>query len=128
MRHLQPCKQPGCPNLVIKGYCRDHDHFNTIVTDRKRFEKLDRRKTTEEKKFYSSAKWTKCSRLYRKYHPICEECEKNNLIVPAQLVHHKKRLPDIWKDRQNPLSFRFLQSLCNKCHLKELYSYRKKTK
>lgn len=128
VRALQPCKIPGCPNLVTTGYCPEHEHFNTKPDNRDRFKKLDRRKTTEEKRFYSSAAWTRCSKLYRQQHPICEVCEKKNVIVKADLVHHKKKLTDILRDRENPLSFKNLQSLCNKCHLRELYSYRKNKK
>lgn len=125
MKHLQPCQIPGCPNLVNTGYCKDHQQYSTLNKGRDRFKDLDRKKTSEEKKFYSKSAWTKCSRLYRREHPICERCEKKNIIVQAQLVHHKKKLRDILKDKGNPLSFKYLESLCNKCHLRELYSYKK---
>lgn len=125
---LQPCKLPGCPELVEKGegYCKHHAVFNKVYVNRKAFDRLDRKKNPETIKFYTSRPWIRTSRLYRKMYPLCEECERNNIIMPAQLVHHKKKLQDIWKDKENPLSFKFLESLCNNCHLKELRAYKKK--
>jgi 5-methylcytosine-specific restriction protein A len=126
MRALQPCKLPGCPNLVVSGYCDEHKCYEPVyITDKKAFEKLNEKKTEKSIAFYSSFAWQKVRKTYRSRHPICEHCEKKGIIVPAQLVHHKKKLQDIWKDKGNPLSFRYLESLCNKCHLAELRSYRK---
>jgi 5-methylcytosine-specific restriction protein A len=126
MKPLQPCKIPGCPNLVRSGYCDIHKEFDTVyITNRNAFNKLDKKKTKESIAFYNSRAWKKVSINYRKLHPICEQCEKKNIIIKAQLVHHKKKLQDIWKDKQNPLSYKYLESLCNNCHLAELRTYRK---
>lgn len=123
---LKPCALPGCPELVEKGtaYCHIHAAYNRQPTNRKAFERLDEKKSPVTIRFYTSRPWIRTSRLYRKFHPICEECERNNLITPAQMVHHKKKLQDIWKDKENPYSFRFLESLCNNCHLKHLRAYK----
>lgn len=127
MKPLQPCKLPGCPNLVDSGYCDIHKAFQPeYITNRKAFDKLDEKKSIESINFYNSRAWKKTSKNFRKLHPYCEQCEKNNIIVRAQLVHHKKRLQEIWKDKDNPLSYKFLESLCNKCHLAELRMYKKR--
>lgn len=125
MRYLQPCALPGCPNLVEKGYCKVHQHFQIKPDNRKGFEKLDQNKDPATIKFYNSPAWIKVRRAYKKRHPLCEECLIKGISKPAQLVHHKKRLIDIWRDKENPLSFKNLQSLCKICHLKELRSYKK---
>ena len=118
MRKLRPCALPGCPSLVEKGYCQRHDKYNKKEVNRHAFERLDKKKDPKAIAFYNSAAWKKVSKVYRKYHPLCELCEETDpLHAPiAKLVHHKKPLHEIWHNKENPLSFRFLQALCKSCH------------
>lgn len=117
MKPLKPCNLPGCPNLVKSGYCKQHDEYNN---DPNRFDLLTEKKDEKTIKFYRSPAWTKASKAYRKLHPICQRCEKKGVIKPVQLVHHTTSLQELLLYKLNPLSYKYLQSLCISCHQKEL--------
>jgi len=38
--------------------------------------------------FYHTARWTKESKAFRETHPLCEECKKEGVIFPSQVVDH----------------------------------------
>lgn len=119
-RSLSPCKRPGCPNLVRgRGYCPEHQNDQKVIT-RDRFKRLDERKTNDQKRFYSSEAWTNASRRHRDIEPLCRRCKTEGQIVPADLVHHNPSLQDLLNRGLNPLDDRYLESLCLRCHQKEL--------
>lgn len=62
--------------------------------------------------FYSSSIWIKVRDLKRRLNPICEECERNNIITPYHTIDHIKPIAEggEWLDLDN------LQTLCDKCH------------
>jgi 5-methylcytosine-specific restriction enzyme A len=62
--------------------------------------------------WYDSAMWRRRSRLQRKQHPLCEDCEKRGLVVPAEVADHVVPHKGDWQ------SFRLgaLRSLCKACH------------
>lgn len=125
---LKPCRLPGCPNLTDDGdYCRVHRRYRKQPSVRAAFDRLTAKKDPLTIAFYNSRPWRNTSKRYRILFPLCEECEKNGVIAPAQLVHHKKKLQDILNDKENPLDFKFLESLCKNCHLNELREYKKNT-
>jgi 5-methylcytosine-specific restriction enzyme A len=65
--------------------------------------------------FYHSSRWTRASRAFRQQNPLCAECNRNGLIVPAEVTDHiipKNACPDPW-DRNN------WEGLCKKCHAKK---------
>ena len=57
--------------------------------------------------------WAKSSEAFRRRHPICQECERVDIIVPVDVVDHKIPVslrPDLRMDRKN------WWSLCHHCH------------
>lgn len=73
-------------------------------------DKVFRRRSVDE---YHSWRWTQASRRFRQEHPLCEECLKKGLFVPAEVVDHIIPVPlcaDFW-DESN------WQSLCQKCNI-----------
>lgn len=73
-----------------------------------------------QKAFYSSQAWKDARRNYKKsVGGLCEECLKNGIITPADIVHHKTPLTD---DNVSDLSISLgwcnLQALCRQCHAK----------
>ena len=101
-RPKRPCNHPGCSVLVDKGYCDKH---------KKKYD--DSRKNTKETKFYNSSQWQRVRALKRKENPLCEQCEREGRITPAELVHHKKEVKEDWDSR---FELENLESLCNACH------------
>jgi len=62
--------------------------------------------------FYHTTRWKKESRAFRQAHPLCVECEKEGLVIPAEVTDHtipKDICPDPW-DWSN------WQGLCKKHH------------
>ncbi len=66
-------------------------------------------------RLYYSSQWKQISMLYRKQHPLCEECERNGIITPADLVDHIIAV----NDGGNMWEWENLQSLCMNCHNKK---------
>ena len=122
-RALSPCKQPGCPALVEKpGYCPDHA---PAKPDRSGFKTLDRKKTDEQRKFYSGRRWTAVSIAHRKREPLCRRCKEKGVVVPGTLVHHNPELQTLLDRGWNPYASQFLETLCDNCHLAELRAKRR---
>ncbi|EOO28628.1 hypothetical protein IIU_05746 [Bacillus cereus VD133] len=71
----------------------------------------------ESKRFYNSTAWRKCRAfvLERDNH-LCQECFKQSVITPADMVHHKIHFTD---DPSKGLAVDNLISLCHACHNKE---------
>ena len=61
---------------------------------------------------------------------LCERCLSKGLVVPAEIVHHKKPLTEKNIDNlELSLGWGNLQALCRKCHAEvheELYRQRTK--
>ena len=72
------------------------------------------------KKFYSSKAWQDCRNEYaRRRHYLCENCLRQGIYKPGEIVHHKIELDPINID--NPeiaLNFDNLELLCRDCHAK----------
>ena len=62
--------------------------------------------------FYQSRKWRTLRALKLQKDPLCEECMRIGMLVPAQMVDH---IVPINKGGA-PLDLNNLQSLCNHCH------------
>lgn len=73
------------------------------------------------KKFYSSKAWQSCRNAYMKRaHYLCEECLRNGIYKPAEIVHHKIELDPINIEvPEIALSFNNLEALCRDCHAKQ---------
>ena len=114
MKHAKSiCRQTNCNALVDSpGYCQEH-----VYLEKDRFKGLER---VDRSGFYSSAAWTKASRAFRKMNPLCAEHQRRGTILKADLVHHTVEVGALKARGENPLSYRWLESLCTDCHLKEL--------
>jgi len=118
---LRPCARIGCPELVSGGmYCAKHKASHAPG-----FRALDNNKTDEQRKFYSSRKWTETSKSHRQLEPLCLRCKAAGRIVPAQMVHHNPPVEELIAQGLSPYDHLYLESLCNRCHLEELRQKRK---
>ena len=75
-----PCSHPGCPALTHDQYCVTHAAIHA-----KHYEQYERDPNTWKR--YGSA-WRKVRAAYLSEHPLCEMCEKESKLVPAEHVHH----------------------------------------
>lgn len=100
----RPCAQPGCPNLVRKGYCEEHATKARKRYDEGRGSARDRGYTT---------RWDEASKAYRRKHPLCVRCLNEGRTTPTELVDHitpADERPDLFWDESN------WQSLCRPHH------------
>lgn len=64
--------------------------------------------------------WQTVRNSYIEVHPYCERCKKKNLLVPAEIVHHKIYINNNNKNDPNQLfNPENLESLCRACHAAE---------
>ena len=97
-RPLRPCTHPGCPRLVARGACPEHE----------RARQDQRRKDPEQARFYGSARWQAIRRMIRERDPICTVCQRR----ASTQVHH---LDGRW-DNNDPAN---LAGICGPCHASE---------
>lgn len=90
------------------------------------FAELDKKKTAEQKKFYSSGAWTRTSLKHRKKKPLCRRCLEKGSRVKVDLVHHNPAYEELIAKGLNPFAEEYLESLCFNCHQAELRAKRKK--
>ena len=62
--------------------------------------------------FYQSRQWRVLRAVKLQQNPLCEECQRQGRLTPAQMVDH---IVPINKGGE-PLALENLQSLCNRCH------------
>lgn len=76
--------------------------------------------------FYKSFAWKKCRAGYlRSVGGLCERCLARGLVVPADQVHHIRKLtPENLNDPAVTLSWDNLEALCFECHIAEHKSKR----
>lgn len=73
-------------------------------------------------KMITSVRWTKLRKRKINSNPICEICNDNGIITPAEEVHHISPVEDaVSTDEMERLMFDYnnLQSLCHDCHANE---------
>lgn len=63
-------------------------------------------------KFYQSMPWRRLRAIKIAEQPLCEECLKKGILIPAKVIDH---IVPINKGG-NPLDINNLQSLCSSCH------------
>jgi len=85
-----------------------------IRSARRQHRSYDKRRGSARQRGYDTA-WDKFSAWYRKEHPLCEECVKNDLIIPVDVVDHIIPLAEggAHCDEENAMS------LCWSCHEKK---------
>lgn len=113
-RALRICAHPRCHRLQVEPYCAEHRIDRSEV--RQKFDSLPR----ENRAFYDSRAWTDRSLLYRRKYPLCSRCESRGFVTPATLVHHTPDLSVLIARGDDPYDERWLQGLCNACHLEDL--------
>ena len=100
----RPCAYPGCGRLAVREqYCAEHQK----VMD-KRYNQYERDPASNKR--YGRS-WKRIRDRYIKAHPLCEECQKQGKLTPAEEVHHI--LPLSKGGNSNAEN---LMSLCKACH------------
>lgn len=95
----RPCRFPGCPELVPRGYCTKH---------------ADKRDSGSQRGYDS--KWRKARDRFLKAHPLCVRCLENGKFISANVVDHivpHRGSKELFWDESN------WQSLCKRCHDKK---------
>ena len=82
----RPCSYPGCPKLTDGRFCEEH-----AKEEAKRYEKYDRDPAVRRR--YGRA-WKRIRDRYIQEHPLCELCQQEGRLTPAEEVHHKKPLAE----------------------------------
>ena len=99
----RPCSYPGCPKLTDGRLCEEHEKL-----ENKRYEKYDRDPAVRRR--YGRA-WKRIRDSYVQLHPLCEQCQEKDLLVPTEEVHHRIPLSEGGTHaREN------LIALCKPCH------------
>lgn len=101
----KPCSHSNCPELTEGRFCKEHEKL-----DRKHYNKHSRNPDTNRK--YGRA-WKRIRDSYIAIHPLCEHCQRDGKLTPAEEVHHK--LPVSQGGQHNREN---LMSLCRSCHNK----------
>ena len=72
-------------------------------------------------RFYSSEAWNQCREGYRKSKGgLCEECLKQGVFTPGEIVHHKIQLtPENIHRPEISLDWSNLELVCRICHAKK---------
>ena len=99
----RPCSHPGCPKLTYGRFCDEH-----AKQEARRYERYDR--DPAARKRYNRT-WKRIRDRYISLHPLCERCEKQGRITPAEEVHHIKPLSCGGTNETSNL-----MSLCTSCH------------
>ncbi len=105
-RSLRACSRPGCPNLVRRGRCEDHE--------KQMQQEYDSQRGSSAQRGYG-ARWQRLRQIFLNANPLCADpfClhANNGEIIAAIEVDHivPKRHggTDIVKN---------LQALCKPCH------------
>ena len=99
----RPCSYPGCGRLTDGRFCDEHrqvaEHqYNHYLRD------------PDTNKRYGRA-WKKIRAHYIQAHPLCEQCEQEGRLTPAEEVHHILPLANGGTHDVNNL-----MALCKSCH------------
>jgi len=99
----RPCSYPGCSRLTDGRYCEEHRQ----IAER-HYNKYQRDPDTNQR--YGRA-WRRIRARYIQAHPLCEQCQSEGRLTPAEEVHHIRPLTDGGThDNRN------LMALCKSCH------------
>ena len=71
--------------------------------------------------FYKSKSWQRCrAGFIQMKGGLCEDCLKQGLVVPGEIVHHKTPITQAnINDPAITLNYANLQLLCRQCHAKQ---------
>ena len=99
----KPCAYPGCHRLTNSRYCEEH-----AKQEARRYNRYDR--DPESNKRYDR-KWQKIRAAFLSANPLCELCQLEGRLTPAELVHHKIKITDGGTNKWSNL-----QTLCQQHH------------
>ncbi|MCR4437284.1 MAG: HNH endonuclease [Peptococcaceae bacterium] len=99
----RPCSYPGCPKLTEGRFCEEH-----AKQEAARYEKHQRDPATRKR--YGRS-WKRVRDRFLAEHPLCERCQKEGRLTPAEEVHH---IVPLSKGGSNATEN--LMSLCKSCH------------
>lgn len=70
------------------------------------------------KKLYGSKAWKNTRKAYAKSRGgLCERCLKKGLIIPGEIVHHRRHITAANVDKPEiTLSWENLELVCRECH------------
>ncbi|MDH4319936.1 MAG: HNH endonuclease [Desulfobulbaceae bacterium] len=101
----RPCRWPGCPEVIEGGgWCDEHKKRHRQADDQRRGSAASRG---------YGARWRKYSVHFLRLNPTCNECERQGLVVAAEVTDHitpHKGDQDLFWDHRNH------QALCKRCH------------
>lgn len=105
---MQPCRQPGCPEIVEKGYCNDHAASH----------RSESRSRSLRRKVENTARWKRLSKSVRRENPLCEDClaegkKAPELSTDVDHVIDVEVRPDLAFEKSN------LRALCTSHHSKK---------
>ncbi len=83
-------------------------------------QRYDEMRGTPRDRGYDEA-WSRCRHSYLSAHPLCEDCQKFDILTPADEVHHIIPL----RDGGDKLNFENLRALCRACHKKADNDYKR---
>jgi 5-methylcytosine-specific restriction protein A len=98
-RSKRPCRHPGCPALVVSGYCDKHK------------QQKERYRGSANERGYNRD-WQKARDRFLRDNPCCAKCLEKDRAVPATVVHHIKPISQ-GGEILDPDNF---MSLCRDCH------------
>jgi len=101
---MRICATPGCPEVTAEPYC--------TACEAKRPKLMDARAPAAARGY--GPRWRRYSEGYRKQHPWCRPCSRENRRSKAQLVDHIRPVagaddPHFW----DPVNH---QPICRSCH------------
>ena len=104
---MRPCAKTGCPKLVTRGRCAEHEKsFNQQTTAI--------RQQDEVSKWYRTARWARFRSWFLRQNPICQRIVDDvRCECIATLVHHRKsprQFPELFTDADNTIA------LCDRHH------------
>ena len=107
-----PCRHPGCCAVVGdgSGYCAAHQADKAAM--HRAYGQARKGRDAEEIRFYNSSAWKNVRRAFLVRHPLCEVCEGQGRVTPANVVDHRQPM----KEGGERYDFDNLRALCVSCH------------
>lgn len=79
----------------------------------------NKKQAKDKAKIYNSREWIELRIQKLRANPLCEVCEAQGYVVPAQAVHHRHPIEDshsLQEMKHWAFMWSNLQSVCNACH------------
>lgn len=101
----RPCRHPGCPNLVGRGYCQDHE----AAAKKEKYQRFG----SSTKRGYGYQHQKVRAQTLKRDNYLCQRCLEQGRITPATDSHHIVKMTTAPERHLDPSNRR---SLCNECH------------